>query len=486
MFQVLHDAIEQVRDAARRVRTRPVRRCRRALAGRGVRRARAAGRGGQGARRPPGGGHRLVEAGRHAPRRRRLVGRHHRLHRRRCRGDARHVVAVGVVAVAPRRRCGPARCRSRRSTPSPMPRRSIRAPSSTCSSGRQHDGVRGLRNECARVKAAACVDENERYEQIRAARSLRSWTDADGAGRIDIRGPVDATAKVLAALAPFEKALFEAARAEDRQERHDALAFDAIVALAEAPDRCSERRRALASPASCASTTRRWSGAGPNRARCARSSARARSRCRWRHGCSTTRSSRRSWSTAPTSSRCRTSAARSRLGCAPRSRRCIRECDIEGCHVTSNLEIDHNQPVEEFGKTELCNLGRLCLHHHRHKHRHRLRLEGPPGRMWFVLPLIPLRSVDPEGKMAVDERGRLQLADAAKRAFGDDAGITLMELLPPVGWADVATKQDLLALEPRFVAIGRETRSASRRAHGRRSRTSSTRCLARSGRRRGS
>ena len=55
--------------------------------------------------------------------------------------------------------------------------------------------------------------------------------------------------------------------------------------------------------------------------------------------------------------------------------------------------------------------------------------------------------------MAVDERGRLQLADAAKRAFGDDAGVTLMELLPPVGWADVATKQDLLSLEPRFASI---------------------------------
>ncbi len=42
--------------------------------------------------------------------------------------------------------------------------------------------------------------------------------------------------------------------------------------------------------------------------------------------------------------------------------------------------------------------------------------------------------------MAVDERGRLQLADAAKRAFGDEAGITLMELLPPVGWADAVTR----------------------------------------------
>jgi hypothetical protein len=48
--------------------------------------------------------------------------------------------------------------------------------------------------------------------------------------------------------------------------------------------------------------------------------------------------------------------------------------------------------------------------------------------------------------MSVDERRRLELADAAKRAFGDDAGITLMELLPPVGWADVATKQDLSVL----------------------------------------
>jgi hypothetical protein len=49
--------------------------------------------------------------------------------------------------------------------------------------------------------------------------------------------------------------------------------------------------------------------------------------------------------------------------------------------------------------------------------------------------------------MSVDERGRLQLAEAARRALGDEAGITLMELLPPVGWADVATKQDLTHLE---------------------------------------
>ena len=48
--------------------------------------------------------------------------------------------------------------------------------------------------------------------------------------------------------------------------------------------------------------------------------------------------------------------------------------------------------------------------------------------------------------MAIDERRRLELADAVKRTLGDEAGLTLMEMLPPVGWADVATKQDLDAL----------------------------------------
>jgi hypothetical protein len=55
--------------------------------------------------------------------------------------------------------------------------------------------------------------------------------------------------------------------------------------------------------------------------------------------------------------------------------------------------------------------------------------------------------------MTVDERSRLQLAEALKRALGDEEGITLMELLPPVGWADVATKQDLRLIDLRFDAL---------------------------------
>ncbi len=36
------------------------------------------------------------------------------------------------------------------------------------------------------------------------------------------------------------------------------------------------------------------------------------------------------------------------------------------------------------------------------------------------------------------------------RAVTEEVAATLMELLPPVGWADVATKQDLGALEERM------------------------------------
>jgi len=45
--------------------------------------------------------------------------------------------------------------------------------------------------------------------------------------------------------------------------------------------------------------------------------------------------------------------------------------------------------------------------------------------------------------MTIDERQRHQLHEAARRTLGDDAAVTLMEMLPPVGWADVTTKRDL-------------------------------------------
>ncbi|MEX2267065.1 MAG: hypothetical protein WEA75_00115 [Acidimicrobiia bacterium] len=45
--------------------------------------------------------------------------------------------------------------------------------------------------------------------------------------------------------------------------------------------------------------------------------------------------------------------------------------------------------------------------------------------------------------MAVDDIRRYELHEAVRRTLGESPGDTLMELLPPVGWADVATKHDL-------------------------------------------
>ena len=36
------------------------------------------------------------------------------------------------------------------------------------------------------------------------------------------------------------------------------------------------------------------------------------------------------------------------------------ECDIEGCNVTRNLDIDRNVPIEDGGPTAWWNLDRLC------------------------------------------------------------------------------------------------------------------------------
>ena len=89
----------------------------------------------------------------------------------------------------------------------------------------QTDGVKGLRNTCAQVKAAAYRDEHARDEAIYQERSLRHWTDEhDGAGHIAIRGPLDTTARIIKALAPFERELLDAARGWSlRTPRRDRL-----------------------------------------------------------------------------------------------------------------------------------------------------------------------------------------------------------------------------------------------------------------------
>jgi len=149
------------------------------------------------------------------------------------------------------------------------------------------NGLRGLKQDCARVSAAACVDEMAVYERVRRARSIRHWQDPDGTGRIEVRGPIDQTARVMAALEPYERAIFEENRRTGNHARPEQTAFDALV----------------------------------------------------------------------------------------------RRCVIAGCHVTRQLEIDHNPPLCDGGTTGYENIHRVCGFHPREKHPTSARLVGEPGQM---------------------------------------------------------------------------------------------------------
>jgi hypothetical protein len=53
--------------------------------------------------------------------------------------------------------------------------------------------------------------------------------------------------------------------------------------------------------------------------------------------------------------------------------------------------------------------------------------------------------------MAIDEQSRHALYRQLEQVLGGEATNTLMAYLPPAGWVDIATKQDLVYLEGRLL-----------------------------------
>ena len=52
--------------------------------------------------------------------------------------------------------------------------------------------------------------------------------------------------------------------------------------------------------------------------------------------------------------------------------------------------------------------------------------------------------------MAIDERSRHEMYLGLEQLLGPQVADALMAHLPPVGWAEIATKHDLAALEDRL------------------------------------
>lgn len=248
------------------------------------------------------------------------------------------------------------------------------------------DGLKGLKAESARVVAAAARDADKVYERIHRERSFRHWRDWDGTGRIDIRGPLDRTTRIALALAPYEAELFEATKDQDPADRepHQALMFDAMVALADASTGEMPKgsgplptvnvrvdHRAFLVGDTEPGDVCEIAGVGPIPVSVAQRLAEdAFLKALITNGTDVLAVSHLG----------RTIPAHLRTALDD----LYPECAIEGCHVAWGLEIEHNLPIEAGGLTELANLQRLCPFHHHYKHRHDLRLIGEGTHKRFV------------------------------------------------------------------------------------------------------
>ena len=259
-------------------------------------------------------------------------------------------------------------------------------------------GHRGLRQACDRVTAAARSRETEAAndERIHRERYLRHRTVADGSGRIEIQGPLDRIAQILASLEPIEREIFEANRAAQNLVHAESVAFDALVGLCRevsdagagdqpGPVRTQKTRgsRPLAAVVlhiSYDAYLRGWTvpgeiceieGYGPiSVANAYRLASDSFLKTVITNNVDVTLISHLG----------RTIPAHLRSAIEVRDRACV----MAGCEMDRHLEIDHNIPVAAAGKTELANLARLCHHHHAEKTRRDLRRIGPLGSQSLV------------------------------------------------------------------------------------------------------
>jgi hypothetical protein len=240
----------------------------------------------------------------------------------------------------------------------------------------ERDGLGKLKDQC-RAVALSRDDVEARHARLHRERSVKHWTDGEGAFRLAAKLTPEAGATVLGALAPFEKAAFETARNEGRHEPHEAYLADALVDLATASlsgetDTKPKCRKpsftvlvdlaALLRGHAEAGETCEIPGVGPIPVSRLYDLA---PEAFW-HVLVTRGSDIRGYCAMS-----RYIPTMLKVALAARDR----ECAVPGCNRTQGLEIDHIIPVEHGGPTTYENLERRCFHDHR-VNKHRLGL--PP------------------------------------------------------------------------------------------------------------
>jgi hypothetical protein len=102
-----------------------------------------------------------------------------------------------------------------------------------------------LREECARVRAAADPDPEATNRRLHQARRLRRYVDGEGFWNLHAKGTPQAGAAFNAVLDALTDRVFTTARRAGRKESVEAYAFDALMALADRPVRPAADQRTI-------------------------------------------------------------------------------------------------------------------------------------------------------------------------------------------------------------------------------------------------
>ena len=237
--------------------------------------------------------------------------------------------------------------------------------------------VARLRERCREVVAAADRDPDA-DERIHRSRYLRSWSDPDGAFRLDARLNADAGARLIGPVKARARMLLEQARRAGSKERAEAYEADGLVSLVDGAtpgpravvhvhvDRAAWNRGRVERGERCFIP-----GVGPVPVAAARRLAEDGIVKAVLADDADIRAVAHFGRTIP--AKIRTALEARDVTCA------VPECDER-----EDLEIDHILPVSEGGDTRLSNLARLCRWHHSLKTHRGWRLAGEPGNWrWF-------------------------------------------------------------------------------------------------------
>ena len=95
----------------------------------------------------------------------------------------------------------------------------------------KRDTVKGLKDRCARLRAASVADDAEWARHLHDTRAVFRWVERDGALRLDARLSPAAGALVFAALDAETDRVFREARAAKKREPRAAYMHDALTNL---------------------------------------------------------------------------------------------------------------------------------------------------------------------------------------------------------------------------------------------------------------